>query len=95
MKKKMILLLWLTTISLVAFSQDFRKLGIGVGYGTSSIVGDSIHPMELSLRYRLDRKHTFPVFRTFFATPANYLIIKYNILFLGVAKKIICILENL
>ena len=36
-----------------------------------------------------------PVFRTFFATPANYLIIKYNILFLGVAKKIICILENL
>ena len=38
---------------------------------------------------------TAPVFRTFFATPANYLIIKYNILFLGVAKKIICILENL
>ena len=52
----------------------------------------------LSPSFRVDKSLfciAFPVFRTFFATPANYLIIKYNILFLGVAKKIICILENL
>ena len=45
--------------------------------------------------YRAILQNLFPVFRTFFATPANCLIIKYNILFLGVAKKITCILENL
>ena len=72
MKKKMILLLWLTSISLVAFSQDFRKLGIGVGYGTSSIVGDSIHPLELSLRYRLDRKHTFQLYVPLYQNKTTY-----------------------
>ncbi len=61
MKKKMILLIWLTSISFIGFSQDFRKIGIGFGYHTTSIVGDSVRPFELSLRYRIINKHTLLV----------------------------------
>ena len=62
MKKKMILLLWLTSISFIGFSQDFRKVGLGIGYHTTSIVGDSVRPFELSLRYHIDNKHTLQVY---------------------------------
>ena len=62
MKKKMILLIWLTTIPFIGFSQDFRKIGIGFGYHTTSIVGDSVRPFELSLRYRINNKHTLQVY---------------------------------
>lgn len=62
MKKKMILLIWLTSISFIGFSQDFRKVGLGIGYHTTSIVGDSVRPFELSLRYRIDNKHTLQVY---------------------------------
>ena len=62
MKKKMILLIWLTSISFIGFSQDFRKVGLGIGYHTTSIVGDSVRPFELSLRYRIDNTHTLQVY---------------------------------
>jgi len=62
MKKKMILLIWLTTIPFIGFSQDFRKVGLGIGYHTTSIVGDSVRPFELSLRYRINNKHTLQVY---------------------------------
>lgn len=45
-----------------AQEENFRKFGIGVGYHTSSIVGDSVKPFEVSLRYRIDNKHTLQVY---------------------------------
>ena len=62
MKTKMILLIWLVSISFIGFSQDLRKIGIGFGYHTTSIVGDSVRPFELSLRYRINNKHTLQVY---------------------------------
>lgn len=62
MKTKLILLTCVLTISFILSAQDFRKFGIGVGYSTSSIVGDSVSPFELSLRYRINDKHTIQMY---------------------------------
>jgi hypothetical protein len=64
MKTKTLLLSLLFITSLNVFSQEKQqtppksKIGIGFGYHNSSIAGDSIRPLEVSLRYRLN-KHTF------------------------------------
>lgn len=49
MKKKNILwLAFLWAMCTPIFAQEnFRKIGIGIGYYSSSIVGDSVHPFEL------------------------------------------------
>ena len=72
MNKKNILLTILLSTTVIMYSQDFRKFGIGVGYSTSSIVGDSIHPLELSLRYRLDKKHTFQLYVPLYQNKTTY-----------------------
>lgn len=72
MKKKLILFLLLSTPFIIFSQDDFRKLGIGVGYSTSSIVGDSVKPFELSFRYRLDRKHTFQFYVPFYQNQTVY-----------------------
>lgn len=44
------------------YSSGFRKIGVGIGYNSNSVIGDSIRPLELSLRYRINDKHTFRVY---------------------------------
>lgn len=39
-------------------SSDLRKIGVGIGYSSHSVMGDSIRPVELSLRYRINDRHT-------------------------------------
>lgn len=62
MKKIMFLLL---LIPVIAYSQSENKekkqnkFGIGVGYSFNNVFGDSIHPFEIVLKYRLKDRHTF------------------------------------
>ena len=64
MKKKNILwLVFLWAMCTPIFAQEnFRRIGIGIGYYSSSIVGDSVHPFELSVRYRINSKHTVQLY---------------------------------
>ena len=39
-----------------------NKFGIGITYDFNSVVTDSLKPIELSLRYRLNNKHTFQIY---------------------------------
>lgn len=39
-----------------------HKLGIGFGYNFNSIMGDSVRPIELELRYRFNDNHTLKLF---------------------------------
>ena len=41
---------------------DFKKIGVGIGYNSNSVMGDSIRPLELSLRYRLNARHTLQLY---------------------------------
>lgn len=43
-------------------SDGFRKFGVGVGYSFNSVMDDSIRPIEFSLRYRINNKHTLQVY---------------------------------
>lgn len=55
----------LLLIPVIAYSQSENKekkqnkFGIGVGYSFNSVLGDSIHPFEIVLKYRLKDRHTF------------------------------------
>lgn len=61
MKTKKVFLL-LLIIPVIGYTQEFRKWGVGVGYRTTSIVGDSVRPFEISFRYRISDKHTVQVY---------------------------------
>src|SRR5690554_5624425 len=43
-------------------STDFKKFGIGLGYSFPSFMSDSIRPIELSFRYRINDKHTLQLY---------------------------------
>lgn len=46
---------------------DLKKIGIGIGYNSHSVISDSIRPIEFSLRYRINDRHTFQLY-----APLNY-----------------------
>jgi hypothetical protein len=69
---KITTLLFLLIIPFMGFAQmnqpsDFKKLGIGIGYNFHPAMSDSIRPIELSLRYRINDRHTLQVY-----TPVSY-----------------------
>lgn len=57
-----LLLLLCTGFAQASSSADFKKLGIGIGYSFPSFMSDSIRPVELSLRYRVNDRHVFQLF---------------------------------
>lgn len=44
------------------YSVRTHKLGIGIGYSGKSVINDSIRPVELSFRYRMNDRHTFQLY---------------------------------
>lgn len=65
------IILSLFSISLNVNSQSERSvktktIGVGLGYSISSSIGDSVSPINLSLRYRLGQKHTFQFYVPFY-----------------------------
>src|SRR5690554_939689 len=67
-----IIFLFLLITPVLGFGQDdapntFRKFGVGIGYHSNSVIGDSIRPLELSLRYRINDRHTLQLY-----TPLSY-----------------------
>ncbi|MGI6047207.1 MAG: hypothetical protein ACOYEG_04270 [Petrimonas sp.] len=70
MKKKTVLLTLISLVFLkggVIYAQTEQpakqhKFGVGLGYNFNSIMGDTIRPMELSLRYRINNKHTLQLY---------------------------------
>lgn len=70
MKKIFFLVLLLTFFHVFAHAenQDQVKsgtIGIGLGYGFNSLIGDSVRPINLSFRYRMKDKHTFQLYVPF------------------------------
>lgn len=55
--KRIILFLLLFPFWTIAQEKE-NKWGIGIGYKTNTAVADSIHPIELSLQYRIQNRHT-------------------------------------
>jgi len=41
---------------------DLKKIGVGIGYSFHSVIGDSVRPLELSMRYRVNDKHTLQLY---------------------------------
>ena len=39
-----------------------HRLGIGLGYNFNSVMGDSIRPAEISLRFQINDKHTLQAY---------------------------------
>ncbi len=71
-KTTILTLLFLLLLPSSGFAQtsssiDFKKLGVGIGYSSSSVIGDSIRPVKLSFRYRIGDKHTVQLY-----TPLSY-----------------------
>lgn len=67
--RKTILIL-LLALPLIGFAQNDtpakqHRFGVGVGYNFNSVMGDTVRPVELSLRYRIDDKHTFQLYAPF------------------------------
>lgn len=65
MKKPIFLLL--VILPVLGFAQtnqssDLKKIGIGIGYSFNSVMSDSIRPIELSLRYRINDRHTLQLY---------------------------------
>ena len=64
---KRIILLFLLSYPILGFSQNdkpttFKRFGVGIGYSTYSVMSDSIRPIELSLRYRINDKHALQLY---------------------------------
>lgn len=60
-------LLFLLLLPCAGFAQanssaDFKKFGVGIGYSSNSVIGDSIRPLELSLRYRINDRHILQLY---------------------------------
>lgn len=54
-------------LPLMGFAQNDKptkqhKFGVGLGYNFNSVMGDTIRPFEVSLRYKLNDKHTFQLY---------------------------------
>ena len=67
-----IILLFLLSYPILGFSQNdkpttFKRFGVGIGYSTYSVMSDSIRPIELSLRYRINDKHALQLY-----TPVSF-----------------------
>lgn len=65
--KKLIILLF---VPMLAFAQNDtsakqQKFGVGLGHNFNSVMGDTIRPFEVSLRYKLNDKHTFQLYAPF------------------------------
>lgn len=64
MKKLFLLGLVIAMIPIFAYSQSSGKaektnrFGIGVGYSFNNLFGDSIHPVELTFKYKINEKHS-------------------------------------
>lgn len=68
---KKLTLLFFILLPYIGYAQTEQPVkqhmfGVGLGYNLNSVMGDSIRPMELSLRYRLNNKHTFEVYTPIF-----------------------------
>ena len=60
-------LLFFILFPFIAYSQtektgEYRKFGIGMGYRFNSVMGDSLRPVEISLRYRINDRHTLQLY---------------------------------
>ena len=42
--------------------ENIKKFGIGLGYHSASIVGDSVRPFDISFRYRINERHTLTLY---------------------------------
>lgn len=64
---KRTLFLFLLIFPVLGFAQtnqssDLKKIGVGIGYNFNSVMGDSIRPIELSLRYHINDRHTLRIY---------------------------------
>lgn len=67
---KKITLSLLLFISFMGYAQTEQpsqkhKFGVGLGYNINSVMDDSIRPVEISLRYRINDKHTLQLYVPF------------------------------
>lgn len=60
--KFVLLLLYWSSVTPVFSQEKVKKIGVGLGYYSSSIVGDSVRPFELVVRYHINRKHTLQLY---------------------------------
>ena len=49
-----------------------HKFGVGLGYNFNSVMGDTIRPLEVSLRYKLNDKHTFQLYVPFLKSSSSF-----------------------
>ena len=57
------LILLLCILAMPASAQEnIKKFGIGLGYHSASIVGDSVRPFDISFRYRINERHTLTLY---------------------------------
>lgn len=59
--------LFLLIFPVLGFAQtnqpaDLKRIGVGIGYSFNSVMSDSIRPVELSLRYRINDRHTLQLY---------------------------------
>ena len=69
MKSKLtILLLFISSITFAQYGYSFYEtgFGVGVGYNLTSVVGKEIHPVELSLAYRIYDQHLLRLYAPIF-----------------------------
>ena len=64
--KKCTLILFIL-LAFIGYTQTVKttnqhKFGLGLGYNINSEIGDSIHPVEISLRYQLNNKLTIQLY---------------------------------
>jgi len=59
--------LFLLIFPVLGFAQTnqpsgLKKIGVGIGYNFNSVMSDSIRPIEFSLRYRINDRHTLQLY---------------------------------
>lgn len=64
---KRTIFLFLLIFPVLGFAQtnqlsDLKKIGVGIGYSFNSVMSDSIRPVEFSLRYRINDRHTLQLY---------------------------------
>lgn len=67
----------LLMLPFVGFAQNDKptkqhKFGVGLGYNFNSVMGDTIRPFEVSLRYKLNDKHTFQIYMPFMKSTSTF-----------------------
>lgn len=69
MKSKLtILLLFISSITFAQYGYSFYEtgFGVGVGYNLASVVGKDMHPVELSVAYRINDEHLLRLYAPIF-----------------------------